>query len=60
MWQVSKAVSEFMHNSCIQDIERGIERYIKDISYPGMNIQYRKKFIKEALRLYPPSSHSFS
>ena len=60
MWKVSKTVSEFMHSLCIQDIEKGIEKYLLDISYPGMNVQYRKKFIKEAMRLYPPNSHSFS
>lgn len=54
MIRASCLISDYL--KCYADIgvDAAIEFYIRDHYYPEMNIQYRKEFLQEATKKYPP------
>ena len=54
MWKISLAISEYMANDPMLSRGDAVEEYLREIHYPGINIQYRKKFVEMSLKKYPP------
>ncbi len=54
MWKISLAVSEYMSHDPALTRKLAIEKYLEEIRYPGMNTDYRRKFIEMSLMKYPP------
>ena len=54
MWKISLAITEYMLNDSTLTRDLAVEEYLQEIHYPGMNTDYRRKFVEMSLKKYPP------